>query len=295
MKKHGWNYIVPIGSALALAMILFGAGCEPALQDSYGGGGYELLKGKRDVYESIAALNAHRRNIMPLRAGGNCLIEWYDDDGKKHKENPAITLVLYPPNRLYFKGDILGGEAIRLGTNVKEFWFRIKPEVSTYWWGNRLEAQRCRMGGYLSPETLLEALGVVQVDTNWIFIGGQGGYDTLTLIAADATPVKRIYVDWKDYLIKKIEYFDSLGQVNAVVEMSDYTDGEDGVVVPSRIGIVNIGSKSGNVAIDITLRNIKLYTPTKVQLEGLFKKPKFDGFETIYELDSDCKFIRLED
>lgn len=295
MKKHGWNYIVPIGSALALAMILFGAGCEPEFKDSYAGGGFELLKGKRDVFEAVEALNAHRRSIMPLRAGGNCLIEWYDNDGKKHNENPAITLVLYPPNRLYFRGDILGGEAIRLGTNAEEFWFRIKPEVSTYWWGNRLEAQRCRMGGYLSPETLLEALGMVQVDTNWIFIG-QGGYDTLTMIAADATPVKRIYVDWRDYLIKKIEYFDSLGQVNAVVEMSNYTDGEDGVVVPSSISIVNIGSKSGNVAIDITLRNINLFSPTKAQLEGkLFSKPPFDDFETIYELDSDCKFIRQED
>lgn len=293
MKKHGWNYIVPIGSALVLVMLLLGAGCEPAYQDTYRPGS-ELLKGKRDIYEAIAALNAHRRNIMPLRAGGNCHIQWYDDDGKPYDENPGIILRLYPPDRLYFKGDILGGEAIRLGTNAEEFWFRIKPEVSTYWWGKRSDAKRCRMGGYLSPETLLEALGVVQVDTNWIFIG-QGGYDTLTLIAADATPVKRIYVDWRDYLIKKIEYFDSSGQVNAVVEMSNYTGGQDGVVVPSRIGIVNIGSKSGNVAIDITLRNIKLYTPTKVQLEGLFKKPKFGGFETIYELDNDCKFIRQED
>lgn len=293
MKKHGWNYIVPVGSALAIVMVLFGVGCEPALQDSFDSD-YSLLKGKTDITEAVAALEAHRQNILPLRAGGNCLIEWYEDDGKKHKENPAIQLALYPPNRLYFKGDILGGEAIRLGTNVEEFWFRIKPEVSSYWWGKRTATKGCRTGSYFNPETLLEALGMVQVDTNWVF-AAQDGFDTLTLKASDATPVKRVYVDWKDYLIKKIEYFDSMGQVNAVVQMSNYTSGADGVVVPSKIGIINFGTKSGNAAIDITLRNVQLFTPTKAQLEGqLFRKPKFDGFEKIYELNDDCKFIQQE-
>ncbi len=109
---HVISFIV---AALAGAVLLFG-GCEPALKPPLGPE-IELLKGKPDIAAAVAAINAHRQFVKPIRSGGNCRIEWFDDDGKKHKENPAIKLRLVPPDHLYFSGDILGGEAIRFGTN----------------------------------------------------------------------------------------------------------------------------------------------------------------------------------
>ncbi len=272
----------------------FVTGCEPGLREDdepWVG----PLERKQNISEAVAALTLHREKVKAVRAGGNCRIEWYEGDGKPQEEKPTIQLRLYPPDRLYFRGDILIGEAIRLGTNAEDFWFRIKPkEVSSYWWGKRTAARKCGTGSFLSPVTLLDALGMVDVDTSWSFVSF-GGYDILTLHAYNGRPVKRVHVDWRGYLVKKIEYFDADGLVIVVVHPSNYTSGDDGVVVPARIGILHLGTGEGGVSIDITLKNIKPFEPTQAQLEGnLFAKPSTKGFKNVYMLTDDCDFVRQE-
>jgi len=283
MKKSRTQIVVPAVAAMTAAALLLG-GCQPPLKEPVGPG-IELLKGKDDIAAAVAALNAHRQFIKPIRSGGNCLIEWYDSDGGKHKENPAIQLRLVPPDHLYFSGDILGGEAIRFGTNPDEFWFRIKPkEVSSYWWGKRSVARNCGAEGRLGPESLLEALGLVDVDETWS-LSSRPGYDILTLVSDDNLPVKRIHVDWRDYLVRKIEHFDEMGDVSVVVTMSHYTDGTGemaGIVVPTRISIVYLNMPNGGLMTDITLRDLRPFHPTEAQMKGkLFARPDTRGFKKI--------------
>ena len=295
MKKKRTHIVELTVAALTAAALFFAAGCEPPLKAPVGPE-IELLKGKPDIAAAVAAINANRQFVKPIRAGGNCLIEWFDSDGKKHKENPAIQLRLVPPDHLYFSGDILGGEAIRFGSNPEEFWFRIKPkEVSSYWWGKRTTARACGAGRHLGPESLLEALGVVDIDRTWT-LSSRPGYDILTLKGDDGLPVKRINVDWRDYLIRKIEHFDELGEITVVVNMSKYTDGTGeipGIVVPTHIIIVYLNMPNGGLITDITLRNLKPFRPTDAQLKGkLFARPDTQGFKNIYQLDRDCQFIK---
>ena len=297
MKKNRTHIVELMVVALTPAVLLFGGGCEPGLKEPLGRE-IELLKGKPDISAAVAAINAHRQFVKPIRAGGNCLIEWYDSDGKKHKENPAIQLRLVPPDHLYFSGDILGGEAIRFGTNPEEFWFRIKPkEVSGYWWGKRTTARTCGAGRHLGPESLLEALGVVDIDYTWT-LSSRPGYDILTLKGDAGLPVKRIHVDWRDYLVRTIEHFDEFGDISVVVKMSKYTDGTGemaGIVVPTRIAIVYLNMPNGGLLTDMTLRDLKPFRPSEAQMKGkLFKRPPDNGFENIYELDKDCKFTKQE-
>ena len=297
MKKNRTDIISFIFAALTVGVLLLG-GCQPPLREPLGPD-IKLLKGKPDIAAAVAAINAHRQFVKPIRAGGNCLIEWFDDDGKKHKENPAIQLRLVPPDHLYFSGDILGGEAIRFGTNVAEFWFRIKPkEVSSYWWGKRAIARACGGQGQLGPESLLEALGVVEVDETWT-LSSRPGYDILTLTDYAETPIKRIEVDWRDYLVRKIEHFDASGEISVVVNMSEYNDGTGelaGIVVPTRIIIAYLNMPNGGLMTDITLRDLKPFRPSEAQMKGkLFKRPPEKGFKNIYELDKDCKFTKQED
>ncbi len=292
--KHVISFIVAAATA---GVLLFG-GCQAPLKEPLGPE-IELLKGKPDIAAAVAAINAHRQFVKPIRAGGNCLIEWYDDDGKKHKENPGIQLRLVPPDHLYFSGDILGGEAIRFGTNAEEFWFRIKPkEVSSYWWGKRAVARACGGQGQLGPESLLEALGVVEIDQTWT-LSSKPGYDILTLKDDAGLPVKRIHVDWRDYLVRKIEHFNGSGKTSVVVNMSRYTDGTGklaGIVVPTRIAIVYLNMPNGGLLTDMTLRDLKPFSPSKAQMNGkLFTLPPTKGFKNIYELDKDCKFTKQED
>ncbi len=296
--KHTHTHIVELMvGALTAAVLLFGGGCEPALKPPLGPE-IELLKGKPDIAAAVAAINAHRQFVKPIQSGGNCLIEWFDDDGKPQSEKPTIQLRLVPPDHLFFKGDIIVGEAIRFGTNAEEFWFRIKPkEVSSYWWGKRATARACGGQGQLGPESLLEALGVVEIDYTWT-LSSRPGYDILTLQGDAELPVKRIHVDWRDYLIRKIEHFDESGKTSVVVNMSKYTDGTGelaGIVVPTRIIIAYLNMPNGGLLTDIKLRDLKPFHPTEAKMKGkLFALPPTRGFENIYELDQDCQFTQKE-
>ena len=297
MKKKRTHIVELMVAALTTGVLLFAGGCEPPLKEPLGPD-IKLLKGKPDIAAAVAAINAHRQFVKPIRAGGNCLIEWFDDDGKPHKENPAIQLRLVPPDHLFFSGDILGGEAIRFGTNPDEFWFRIKPkEVSSYWWGKRATARACGGQGQLGPESLLEALGVVEIDHTWT-LSSRPGYDILTLKDYAGSPVKRIEVDWRDYLVRKIEHFDASGKASVVVNMSKYNDGTGelaGIVVPTRIAIAYFNMPNSGLLTDMTLRDLKPFHPTEAQMKGLFVRPPDKGFDNIYELDKDCKFTKQED
>ncbi len=296
MKKTRTHIVAMIVVALTAGVLLFG-GCQAPLEEPLGPE-IELLKGKPDIAAAVAAINAHREFVKPIQSRGKCLIEWFDDDGKPQSEKPDIQLRLVPPDHLFFKGDIIVGEAIRFGTNPEEFWFRIKPkEVSSYWWGKRALARACGGQGQLGPESLLEALGVVEVDETWT-LSSRPGYDVLTLKDDDGSAVKRIHVDWRDYLVRRIEHFDELGETSVVVNMSRYTDGTGelaGIVVPTRIIIVYLNMPNGGLMTDITLRDLKPYHPTEAQMKGkLFKLPPDKGFKNIYELDEDCKFTKQE-
>ncbi len=81
--------------------------------------------------------------------------------------------------------------------------------------------------------------------------------------------------------------------------MSGYNDGTGelaGIVVPTRIAIVYLNMPNGGLLTDMTLRDIKPFSPSEAQMKGkLFTRPDTKGFENIYELDKDCKFTKQED
>jgi hypothetical protein len=293
MKHFSAHGVLQLAAAVVVIW-LAAAGCQPALREGPVSP-IEPTLGKQNINEAIAALDAHRERIKPIRAGGNCLVEWYESNGTKHKENPAIQVRLVPPDLLFFMGEILGNEVVRFGTNSREFWLRAKPkEINSYWWGRRETAQRCRGGGFLNPESVLEAMGIVHVDTRWTFVGW-GGFDILTLRDEEGRPVKSVHVDWRDYLVKKIEYFDVSGQARMTARMSGYGDNTGGIPVPTQIDILFLNSADGSLSINMTLRDVRLFEPTEEQLAGkLFARPDTEGFENVYILADNCEFVRVE-
>jgi len=289
MKAFPVHYCRHLAAAVVIALAV--AGCAPPV--IVDGPPLAPLAGKQNIHEAVAALNAHRQRIVPIRAGGNCRVEWYDSDGKLKRENPSIQLRMVPPDLLYFNGDILGNEVVRFGTDPQEFYFRIKPrEISSYWWGLRGTAQRCRSGGILNPESVLEALGIVEIDTNWTLVQGEG-YDVLTLSDFAGVPIKRVYVDWRDYLVRSIEYFDAYGRLVVGAAMGGYGVDSAGIPVPTQIA-VQYYQEGGGLSFNMTLRGVRPFEPTDTQLRGLFKRPDADGFENVYVLADNCEFVRAQ-
>jgi len=221
---------------------------------------------------------------VPLRARGRCLLQYYDADKKKHKKESLTVLILVkPPVEIYLQGDAtLVPKAIVLGSNEREFWLLIRPkEVSTYWWGQWSE-QDSSEGLLINPKTLFEALGVAEIkaEENWS-LSNEGAFDVLTRRERGVV-IKKIYIYSRDYLVKKIEYFDLQGKAIAYTELEGYREVSDGFFVPALIKIIAYGQNKGKDSLSITL-DLKSIKPKKIteRQQKVFERPPPRNFKHV--------------
>jgi len=159
------------------AVILILAGCDSQIRQPM-----DVCPGKKSVTEALAALKSQSQNVVPLRANGQCRLEYYVEGKKKQqREKFEVKLWANPPVEIYLQGDkALVPKAIVLGSNEREFWLSISPkEISTHWWGYWSE-QDLSEGLLINPRTLLESLGIGELETqqDWS-LSNEGPYDVL--------------------------------------------------------------------------------------------------------------------
>lgn len=261
--------------------ILLVAGCAPEMQELT-----QVCPGKASVAEAMSVLRSNSQNMAPLWAKGQCLLQYYVDQ-KKHKENLAVTVLVRPPAEIYLQGDAtLVPKAIVLGSNEREFWLSIKPkEISAYWWGEWSE-QDSPDGLVINPKTLLEALGIVELDAeeSWS-LSNEGAFDILTKRERGIV-ARRIHIYSCDYLVRKIEYFDSKGQAAASTKLARYKEVSEGFFAPASIEITTHARDNIEDSLSITL-NLKSMKPPKITDERqdiLFRRPPPRGFKSLYRV-----------
>ncbi len=241
--------------------------------------------------EAIAGLEMIRRQVRPIRSGGHCRIRWIGSDQKLHEENPSIDVRFVPPDRLFLRGNILGSETIRLGSNADEFWLTAPPkEISAYWWGKRSDIQKCPGSLWINPDNLLEVLGLYDLSGPWE-LTKEERWDVLTRMESDGLPAKRIYLDRCSRRVGKIEYYDK-GLVLVSIRLEEYPQ-DDGPLIPNKITLDGIAPET-QASVIITLQNVAVFEPTESQLQGkLFARPASQGFEHVYQLKDQCVFVEL--
>jgi len=273
---------------IVVAILLF-AGCAPEIREPV-----EVVPGKESVAEALSVLKARSQNAVPLLAKGRCLLQYYDAEKKKPKKEPlTVRVLMKPPVEIYLQGDAtLVPKAVVLGSNEREFWLALKPkEISTYWWGQWSE-QVSSEGLTINPRTVLEAIGVVEIkaEENWS-LSNEGAFDVLTrreppfLLSQESTGVvtKKIYIYSRDYLVRKIEYFDSNGQAVAYTELEGYKEVSDGFFVPALINIIAYRQNSDEDSLNINLHlmSIRPKEITEGMQNFFFNRPEPRGFEHI--------------
>lgn len=271
--------------SLSGLILAFLAGCTPPPTKPA-----ELhCPGKATVQEAAALLNLQKQNLQPFRASAECTISWRDENGKKRNEPVrGANIAFVPDNKVEFIGELLFKE-LRFGANEKEFWLRVKAELDTCWWGTRAQAAQCRDGLIVNPDSLVEALGIMNITPNWKMFY-RDGYDILSCYEAGRMK-KRIYINACDYRIEQIEYFDAEQIKKVSVELGDYAVGETGITAPTRIRVVSYDrmAQEESAAL-IRLKNIRPLPPEQ-RGKKLFVRPGRDGYEHVYRLDENCEFI----
>jgi hypothetical protein len=274
-----WTIAIAVG-------LLGGFGCAPVIQPQP----VQKCPGIASAAEIVVDLQIIRDEVAPLRSGGSCLIRWIGSDNKIHEENPSIDVRFFPPDRFFLRGNILGSETIRMGSNADEFWLAAPPkEISAYWWGKRDRLLACKTRFWLNPAVLLECCGMYDLEGPWS-LSREPGWDVLTRNDASGKPEKRLYVGTCDRRIGRIEYLNE-GKVDLSIVLQDYPDPGKGPCVPATITIEGIDPDSQASAI-LTLQNLDIFEPTEAQLKGkLFARPQPQGYDHVYELSDSCEFL----
>ncbi len=273
------NYNFRLWFYFAASILIF-AGCAPEILEPI-----EIVPGKESAAEALSVLKARSQNAVSLLARGRCVFEYYDPENKKlKKEKLDVNVLMQPPVEIYLQGDAtLVPRAIILGSNEREFWLLMRPkEISTYWWGTWSE-QESGEGLMINPRTLFEALGFLETGSqeNWS-LTNEGNFDVLTKQSRGVV-IKKMHIYKLDYLIGKIEYYDSKGRALALAELKDYKEISDGFFVPASIKIVAYNQDNEAEPLGITL-NLKTIKPKEFneRQQTVFERPQsWRGFKHI--------------
>jgi len=263
------------------AAILILAGCAPQIRKRM-----EVCPGKGSVAEALAALQSQSQRVVPLRANGQCRLEYYVEGKKKpQRENFDVRLWVNPPVEIYLQGDkALVPKAIVLGSNEREFWLSIRPkEISTHWWG-RWSERDFSQGLIINPRTLLEALGMGQVDAerDWS-LSNEGPFDILAERSQGVT-IKKIYVYCCEYQVRRIEFFDSSGRLLADAELERYEEVSEGFLVPALIKVTtHTRDPEDSLSITLSLKTMKPAEINEQQRNYLFEHRPPKGFRHVLE------------
>ncbi|MHC4543219.1 MAG: hypothetical protein ACYTDW_03895 [Planctomycetota bacterium] len=261
--------------------IFFLGGCGPQRREPK-----PVLSIQESAAEALSVLRSRSQYTGPLKANGQCLWQYYSD-GKRRKENFWVRLWVNPPAEVYLQGDVgFNPRGIILGSNASEFWLLIKPELSSYSWGKWSE-QDSSSGLMVVPKTLNEALGIVEVvdEKSWS-LSKEGGFDVLIRRNDKGGIAKKMYINRRDYLVRKIEYFDVNGNVLALAELDKYKDVTEDFFVPTVIKIMTYGEEGAENSDSITL-NLKSVKPdsfTEEQRKNIFNLPKRKGYKHFYRI-----------
>ena len=241
-------------------------------------------RGKMSVGEALAELSSQSQQAVALRANGQCLVEYSDENGKVHKERFPVKIWFEPLFRMRLQGDIaFDPRGLVLGTNQKEFWISSKlgGAAGCYWgtWSRAGSFEKLRV----SPRLVLDAFGIVDVGDkkNWS-LSKEYGFDVLVEDSGSGI-VKKMYIERCSYLIGKIEYISDNKQIAAVTELSKYKQLAEGFSFPSVIKITTYPDSTGDV-FEIRLDSVKQTSFTEKQRQRLFNRPKPKGSENIYEI-----------
>jgi hypothetical protein len=285
------------------AAILILGGCAAQMQKSA-----RICPGKESIAESLSSLRLQLENAVPLKANGQCLLQYYAEDRKPKKENFPVKLWVNPPVEIYMQGDVaFDPKGIALGSNEDEFWLAVRlKEVSGYWWG-RWSEEDYPEKLMISPRLVLEALGISAFanatadkpaagDIEGWSLSKEGAFDVLTKREGGAK-TRKIYINNGstgspsraksrdcDYLVRRVEYFDDDGRATVVTELDKYKELIKGFFVPTFIKIMNRTDRNKEDSVQITLSSVKPANFTDKQRKRLFIRPQEQGVKHIYKI-----------
>ena len=246
--------------------------------------------------ELISRIEQNTNNLQRFRSkGGRLMSKIPTDKGIKRFDLDGVVILFEKPKRLYLSGSYLGSPALQIGSNDQTYWLGVLKDPQQlhwgYWKNADLECNTWRMG---IPLKLMEALGQIDIrDVQKKFSGPvvmqrRENANVLMYNSVDSAGsgyiAKEIYItQYEPILITKIIYYKPDGSHEMTIDYSNYKPVINGCMMATKV-ILNCPSEE--CIMSITLGKI---TPVDTLPEGAFATPNTSDFETVEQVDIDCK------
>ncbi len=183
------------------------------------------------------------------------------------------------------------GDEADFGSNNERFWFWMRRNKPSYVFTARHEDMAAvgkRLEIPFHPAWIMEALGVVPLDPNSIFVQQQGAEpNTVLLISEEVSPSKQavrreIVVDTRLGVILAHRLFDANGQKLAEARLRRHRREPSGIVMPH---VIELDWPQHEMAMTMELSNIEI-NPSDLpeqtwQLPVIRESPRFDMGERL--------------
>jgi hypothetical protein len=148
--------------ALSWAVLaIFVAGCCPhTTRNPY--------EGPTDPIQRVVDdINQNNQRVRTIWAKGDFKAWIPDEKQHVHFVDGDVALLYMSPDNLRLIGTKpLVGRVFDIGTNGRQYWMIVKPEVDTMWYGDYSHAANSTQEIPVRPDLLLEVLGVGTIDTD---------------------------------------------------------------------------------------------------------------------------------
>lgn len=274
--------MIRLNLVILLLMIVSFVGCAPPPVKPE-----RICPGKQSAAQALQTLSSHAEQIKSFKASGQCFARFYDDNGKRKKEEFTIRLWLNPESEIRLFGDIaFNAKGLDIGSNKDEFWIGAKPkEIGNSFYFGLWNEQKEKTLLMLGPKLLLEALGIVDYSEQqrWS-LSNEKGFDVLTEQIGEKA-VKKVYVSTCDYRTAKIEYLDDENKTAATLELAKYKALSHEALIPAEIKITILGMEGKDDSFRIVLKKLQPLEFTEDKRTVFFSRPEQPkGFKHIYRI-----------
>jgi hypothetical protein len=275
--------IVNYKLSIPLVCLIFIVGCVPFIENPL-----PVCPGSDSVEHALEILQKPYINMVSFKATGQCRLTYYQEGENEPKhETLNITIFVRSLLEIYLQGGTsVLPKMVTAGSNKDEFWLGVSlKEISSYWTG-RWSQLNSSQDLLINPRSLLEALGVADVDlaADWS-LSNEGPFDILTKRLDDIVAMK-IYIFCCDGNVRKIEYFDKTGQLYSIVELDEYKKVTEKFSIPGKIIITKVSQDKDKEPVGLKLKfdSVKEQKMTNAQ-DKLFQGSS-RGYENIYRFNN---------
>lgn len=229
--------------------------------------------------EATAVLKEYSAGLKPLKATGNCTLNYTDEKGQKFAQSFPVRIWFETNRKFCLYGDVaFDAKAVCLVVNGDEFWTYAKP-LDLYITGKTAAENE---DYFSNPLVLVDFLEPVDsACDNISMLSSDNKNNILACQDRGGCKQKKIFIDRCNHFTRKIEYLDCSGNPVFVVEPGEYKNVAGGkkFLFPRKLTYKHVNKQNRGDRMQIKIDSVKLWQSNPEQLKALFSPPDVNSFQ----------------